>query len=106
MIHGHWRAIAAALFVLILVAGASVAGDHPDPQPTVRVPVSIQSHPDYADIYLNGKFVGSTSIEQRLTPGVHVIEIRRDGYSSWRRELTVTAGNPTRVVALLDKKEK
>lgn len=106
MIHGHWRAIAAALFVLILVAGASVAGDHNDPQPISRVPVSIQSRPDFADVYLNGKFVGSTNFEQRLAPGVHVIEIRREGYGSWRRELTVTAGNPTRVVALLDKKEK
>lgn len=108
MIKKHWRAIAAALLLLTLFAGASIAGNNslPNTQPVVRVPVAIYSRPDFADIYLNGKFIGSTDVEQRLTPGVHVIEIRREGYGSWRRELTVTAGNPTRVVALLSKTEK
>ncbi len=107
MIKNHWRALAAALLLLTLIAGASIAGDHTEPNtPLVRVPVSILSRPEAADIYLDGKFVGSTDVEQRLSPGVHTIEIRREGYQSWRRELTVSQGNPTRVVALLERKSE
>ena len=107
MIQKHWRAIAVALLLLTIIAGTSIA-DKPEivHAQLVRVPVSIISKPDPADVYINGKFVGSTDFEQRLAPGVHTIEIRREGYGSWRRELTVTNGNPTRVVALLSKSEK
>ncbi|HEX2122958.1 MAG TPA: PEGA domain-containing protein [Thermoanaerobaculia bacterium] len=89
--------------LLVLVACVSFAGDKtPLPQnPRVLVTVTFDSRPDLGEVYVNGDFVGTAPMAQHLPPGVHTIEIKRDGFSSWRRDLTVKEHNPTRVVALL-----
>ena len=94
------RTIALALITVSLIATASIAED----QPLVREPkviVQFNSRPDNCEIWIDGEFVGTADIALRLTPGKHVIEMRRDGFESWRRELSVTLGNPTRVAGLL-----
>jgi PEGA domain len=100
------RTIALAFIaVSLLTAFAVFAGDdHPashERERQVTVPVSFVSRPSVADLYIDGKFVGSTEVALRLSPGVHVIEVKLDDFHTWRRELHVTAGSPTRVAALL-----
>ena len=94
-------AVALALIAVSLVALVAFADDKPAPQRDQKVGVHFISKPDDADLYVDGKFVGSTDLGMRLTPGVHRIEIRLDGYEPWQRELTVTPDNPTRVAARL-----
>ena len=94
------RTIALALVTVSLIATATIAEDRPLAREP-RVIVQFNSKPDYAELYVDGDFVGSADLALRVTPGKHVIEMRRDGYETWRRELTVTVDNPTRVVGLL-----
>ncbi len=88
---------------LVLVTCVSFAGDKtPLPQnPRALVTVTFDSRPDHGEVYVDGAFVCTAPMAQHLPPGVHSIEIKREGFGSWRRDLTVKEHNPTRVVALL-----
>ena len=70
------------------------------------VSVVIDSRPDYAEIVVDGKFIGTTPLNYRLTPGVHRIELTRPGYSTWVRDLTVSDEVPTRVAPILQPPNK
>jgi hypothetical protein len=95
------RIIALALIVFSLIATTATIAEDRTPQPEYTVPVQFNSKPDNCELWLNGEFVGSADLGLRLKPGKHVVEMRRDGYEAWRRELSVMRGNPTRVVGLL-----
>ena len=94
-----FRATALALLVVSLIATASIAEDRPAREP--RVHVQFNSRPDNCELWLNGEFVGSADVTLRLTPGTHGVDMRREGFETWRRELRVTLENPTRVAGLL-----
>jgi PEGA domain-containing protein len=64
--------------------------------------VHLNSRPEFAEVRVDGVFVGTTPLPYRLTPGVHKIEMARQRYQSWSRELFVNADVPTNVTALLD----
>lgn len=67
------------------------------------VPVSIESEPAGADVFLDGAFVGSTPLPNYgIAAGEHVLEISRTGFAKWNRKLLVQVGVPTRVVATLE----
>lgn len=97
------RTIALALIaVSLLVCLVAFAQDGAAPAPREpKVDVHFLSKPDNADLYVDGKFVGSTDVLLRLAPGVHSVEIKLDDYEPWRRELTVQPQSPTRVAARL-----
>lgn len=95
----HKKSIIALLFVLVLTP-LLFAADAPMPPALRGVPVTIDSHPDMAEVWIDGKFIGSTHLSYRLAPGDHKIELVRPRYASWTRTLTVTE-QPTRVAALL-----
>jgi PEGA domain len=64
--------------------------------------VTIESSVANAEVYLDGKFVGSAPLQHYpITAGMHAIEVRAPGYQAWRRELSVAAASPTRVAAQL-----
>ena len=94
------RKTAIALILLTLFAAVSFAGDEPKSREQ-KVHVQFASKPDNCDLYVDGKFVGSSDVALRLTPGEHVIEIKAEGYETWRRELWVMSDNNTRVAARL-----
>lgn len=94
------RAIALTLAAVSLLATVAFAGTEPQPRES-KVPVQFNSKPEYAELYIDGKFVGTTDVGLRVLPGDRVIEMRRDGYETWRRELWVTNDNPTRVTGVL-----
>ena len=95
-----FRTIALVLAVASLLATVAFAGTEPQALER-KVPVQFNSKPDHAELYINGKFVGTTDVAFRLPAGEHVIEMKRDNYATWRRELWVQADNPTRVTGLL-----
>lgn len=96
---------AVVLFLLLAIGGVSIAESPADREPS-RVPITIDSRPDFAEVYLDGKFIGSTGITLRLAAGQYTIELRRKGFETWTRELTVLPGMQSRVVALLEPQPK
>lgn len=89
--------------MLLLALTIPLIGEEPAATPkSYAVPVTIDSRPDYAEIQIDGKFVGTTPLNYRLSPGVHRLSLTRSRYSPWVRDLMVTDGVPTRVGALLD----
>ena len=54
--------------------------------------VSVTSTPDAADIEIDGSFVGSTPSAVELTPGEHVVVVKKSGYKPWERKLKVSGG--------------
>lgn len=86
-----------ALLLLPLTAAAQ-AGKTP-PRLTG---VHFDSRPEFAEIRVDGVFVGSAPLGYRLTPGMHKIELSRHGFAPWTRDLLVSEDAPTNVIALLD----
>lgn len=96
--------LAALVMVTLLAIGCTATVQTPEPVVKVKyVPVSIGSAPENAEIYIAGKLIGTTPLEYRLTPGTHTIELRVPGFKPWSRELAVMEGNPTRIMAYLEK---
>ncbi|HEY4012848.1 MAG TPA: PEGA domain-containing protein [Polyangiaceae bacterium] len=56
--------------------------------------VALHSHVPHADVLLDGKRVGQTPLDTTIAvvPGAHRIEVRRAGYTSSSRELTLGDG--------------
>ncbi len=65
--------------------------------------LQVTSTPDGADIVVDGKFVGNTPSAIHLEPGDYTVAVKKDGYSTWERKVTVSGGNVT-LVAELEKK--
>lgn len=90
------------LFVLLLLTPLFLAADAPNKaRPTL---VHIDSRPDAAEVWVDGKFVGSTPLPYHLAPGDHKIELVRARYASWTRTLTVMPDQATHVSALMEEK--
>jgi hypothetical protein len=97
------RKLLLSLAVIALVSGCTTTTT--TATTTEQVGVTFNSRPNPAEVYVDGKFIGTTPVGHKLAPGVHVIEIGGDRYQNWRRELTLTPGNPTQVTALLEPKQ-
>jgi PEGA domain len=54
--------------------------------------VSVVSTPDGADIEIDGSFVGNTPSVVELTPGEHIVIVKKSGYQPWERKLKVSGG--------------
>jgi hypothetical protein len=57
--------------------------------------------PEDAEVFVDGQFRGTTPVTLHLAAGTHKVELRLEGFLVWERELTVVAGNDTRVAATL-----
>lgn len=49
----------------------------------------IKSEPDGASVFINGELKTATNATISLSPGVYDVEVRRDGYFSWYKRLTI-----------------
>jgi hypothetical protein len=103
----YGRGIAVGSLLLVILAsggcvsvkesGTKVAA--PPPPPTTSV--AFHSDPANAEVYVNGEFRGTAPLSLHLAAGTHKVELRLAGFQIWERELTVVAGNDTRVAATL-----
>jgi PEGA domain len=55
--------------------------------------VEVASNPSAADIEVDGNFVGSTPSSLSLTSGEHEIAIKKNGFGTWKRKISVTTGS-------------
>ena len=49
----------------------------------------LKSEPDGASVYINGELKTATNASISLSPGTYDVEVRRDGYFSWYKRLTI-----------------
>jgi tetratricopeptide (TPR) repeat protein len=78
----------------------------PQEQPKYGI-LSIKTNLDDASIIVNGKTLGKGNRTfQRMKPGTHVLQLKRKGYQDFETSITLTPGETTEVVALLDKIEQ
>lgn len=55
--------------------------------------VDISSTPPGADIEVDGKFVGSTPSSVSLSAGDHDVAVRKSGFQTWSRKISVSGGH-------------
>ena len=58
----------------------------------------VDAHPEQAEIFINGKDKGSTDGRFVLEAGQYSLELRREGYRTWKRDFTLEGGNIVRMV--------
>lgn len=49
----------------------------------------LKSEPDGASVYINGELKAATNANISLPPGVYDVEVKKDGYLSWYKRLTI-----------------
>ena len=66
--------------------------------------LTVDSRPDGASVFVDGKMVGTTPLTiDSVAAGEHSIGLTRDGYSRWASSVRVAAGERARVTASLEK---
>ncbi len=63
----------------------------------------VKSEPDGASIYINGDLGGATNTNLKLAPNSYEVEIKKNGYLSWKKKLTIKKEEVTQVTAQLFK---
>lgn len=63
--------------------------------------VAILSNQNDAEIYVDGAFVGNTPSTLKLSAGIHVLEVKKEGYSDYQKTLRVLAGSDLTIRANL-----
>ena len=80
----------------------------PEPEPrsaTGRGKIVIGSEPGRADIYVDGKYVGTTPSRELVFPvGEIKLRIEKKGYEPWERRVTILRDNIVNVAPGLEKK--
>lgn len=77
-----------------------------EPEPVVTAPpvgnLVVRSNVVDDALYIDGEPVGSTGpTRHELSPGVHVLEVRKQGHETWRRSIRVKGGETERLRAVL-----
>jgi len=101
----QYQRLLLSLLLIVIMAGCVSVKESgtkvsaPAPPPTTSV--AFHSDPANAEVYVNGEFRGTAPLSLHLAAGTQKVELRLDGFQIWERELTVVAGNDTRVAATL-----
>jgi hypothetical protein len=61
-------------------------------QPSGDAQVEVTSVPGGADVELDGNFVGNTPSTIGVSPGEHTVGVKKAGYKTWERKITVSSG--------------
>ena len=88
------------LLLLFILTPLIISADTP-PRPHPSPLVIFESRPDSAEVWIDGKFIGSAPLSYRVAPGNHKLEVSRAKYATWTRTLTVEPDQSTHVAALL-----
>lgn len=65
--------------------------------------VIVTSNVENAEIFVDGIFVGNTPANLKLKDGIHIIEVKKDGYKSYKRELRVLGDSESSIRTELEK---
>jgi TPR repeat protein len=65
--------------------------------------LTVKADDETYDVYLDAAFVGNSPAKLKLDPGLHVIEVKKQGFKDFRKEIRVTDGSEQTLRAVLDK---
>ncbi len=63
--------------------------------------LAANSYPDGAQVYVNGQLKTATNASLSLAPGIYRIEIKKEGYQSWTKDMVIDPEIVTRATAVL-----
>ncbi|MCX8094702.1 MAG: PEGA domain-containing protein [Caldisericia bacterium] len=66
--------------------------------------LTIDSYPKEAEVYLNGENIGNTPISIKINVGKYSIEVKKEGYKDYKKEVEIKKGRETIVIANLERK--
>ena len=55
--------------------------------------ITIKADIDQAEVFVDGKFIGNSPAKLKLAVGAHVIEVRREGFDAYKKEVQVLEGS-------------
>jgi hypothetical protein len=61
-------------------------------EPSRDAQVEVTSVPSGADVEVDGNFVGNTPSTIGVSPGEHTVGVKKTGYKTWERKITVSSG--------------
>lgn len=64
--------------------------------------LSIDSYPQNCEVYLNGEYVGVTPLEKSVKIGKYTLEVKKEGYEDYKKEVTIERGKETVIIANLE----
>lgn len=71
---------------------------------SARGMVMVSSTPENAEIYADGAFVGNGPANLKLSEGIHIIEVKKAGFTTYRKELRVIGSSQLNLRVTLEKK--
>jgi hypothetical protein len=87
------RFVFAVVFLIVAaIAIAFARGYRPDFKEKSLVStgiVTVTSNPKSAQVYINGSLKGVTDLNLHLLPGKYQIEVKKDGYQTWQKGITL-----------------
>lgn len=63
----------------------------------------MKSNPDGAQVHIDGEFKTATNANISLTPGIYDLEVKKDGYQTWSKRITIEREEVTEADAYLFK---
>ena len=76
------------------------------PSPTssaVSGTLQVESRPAGANVYVDGRMIGTTPLSQAVTSGEHGVRLELSGYRDWTSSVRVTAAATSRLTASLER---
>ena len=65
--------------------------------------IKIKSMPSEAEIYLDNKMIGTSPlIKKKIKPGAHLLEVRKQGFKTWREEIQITPDSEQEFFPILE----
>ncbi len=87
--------------------GANANTEEADASPAVKLTIlSITSTPDGAKITVDGADMGAAPASFQIDPGAHAVQIEKEGFAIWKRNITAKAGIPIDLDVKLEKPSK
>jgi len=74
-----------------------------DSNASKRGAILVSSEPANAEVYADGIFVGNAPANLKLDDGIHIIEVKLDGYKPYHREMRVLSDSTLNLKAQLEK---
>jgi hypothetical protein len=65
--------------------------------------VNVTANDDSCEIFVDGEFVGNAPAKVKLTEGAHVIEVKKSGFTDYRKQIKITEGSELSLRAVMEK---
>jgi hypothetical protein len=65
--------------------------------------ITVDSYPSQAEVYINGEHIGTTPLSKSLKIGKYIVEVKKEGYKVYSKEIEIKIGKETIVIANLER---